>query len=132
MPNLVNLWAEAGANLVGNDAEPTLSLRNTSTGPGLLSEGLAVSSTASIDAVRVGGPILAANATITNFHLFGASRASGAIFALKGDAFVSVTSILATTGGVAGTGAIRVVLTDGTFGWIPVYPSAAVTAAAVP
>src|SRR3990167_1913284 len=130
MPNLVNIWAEAGADIIGDDAQPTLTFRNTSTGSAILAERLAVVSTASIDAVRIGGPILAAAATITNLHLAGASRASGAIFALKGDAFTSAVSLIFAAGtGWAGMGAIRVVRTDGTFGWVPVLPDGQVTAA---
>ena len=131
MANLINLDAEVGANYIGDDAGPSLTVSNLSTGPGLKVHGLVLTSTASIDAATIGGPVLAAAATIANLNLRGASRASGAVFALKGDAFVSVTTIKATTGGVAGSGAIRIVLTDGTFGWIPVYPDGAVTAAAV-
>lgn len=162
MANLINIHAETGADIIGDDAQPTLTLSNTSTGPGLLVRGLAVVSTASLDNVnltgnliiggtltggaqfaftsissvaslRVGGPILAAAATVTNFHLAGASRASGALMAIKGDGFVSAVSLIFAAGaGWAGMGAIRVVRTDGTFGWIPVLPDAQVTAAAVP
>lgn len=146
MSNLINIDAESQADMIGDDAQPTLRLRNTSTGPGLHSEGLAVSSGASVDlfygqkafassatvgVANIGGPILAAAATISNLNLYGASRASGALFALKGDAFVSCTTILFTTGATSGTGAIRVVLTDGTFGWIPVLPGGTVTPVAI-
>jgi hypothetical protein len=64
-------------------------------------------------------------------NLRGASVASGAVMALTGNAFVSCSTINFTTAAVAGLGAIRVVRTDGTFGWIPLMPDAAVTAAAV-
>lgn len=131
MANIVNLKAEIGANFIADDAEPAVHFSNTGSGPGLEIHGLVLQSTASIDAVTVGGPILAASATITNFNLQGSSVASGAALALQGDSYVSVASILAITGGVAGTGVIRVVRSDGTFGWIPVYPDSAVTAAAV-
>ena len=112
-------------------------LRNTSTGPGLHSEGLAVTSGASIDTLsisgNIGGAILAAAATIARLNVVGASRPSGAILALKGDAFVSAVSLIFAAGaGWAGMGAIRIVKTDGTFGWVPVLPDAQVTAAAVP
>ena len=50
---------------------------------------------------------------------------------LGGVAYVSCSTIKFITGAVAGTGAIRVVRTDGTFGWIPVLPDSAITAAAV-
>jgi len=103
---------------------------STGTGPGLRVHGLVLQSMASVDAINLGGPILAAAATITNVNLYGASRASGALLALKGDAFVSAVSIVyAASANWAGQGAIRVVKTDGTFGWIPVLPDGVVTAA---
>ena len=138
MPNLVNIHGEVNADIIGDDAQPTLRLSNTSTGPGLHSYGLAVTSSASIDvaqiaSVRLLGSIPAANATVTNFHLSGTSRPSGALIALKADAFVSAVSLIFVAGAAwEGMGAIRVVRTDGTFGWIPVLPDAKVTAAAVP
>jgi hypothetical protein len=59
------------------------------------------------------------------------STASAPVFQLLGQSFVSATTILFTTGAVAGTGAIRVAYPDGvTLGWIPVLPSGSVTAAA--
>lgn len=149
MSNLINVDAEAGANIIGDDAEPTLTLQNSSTGPGLLTKGLAVVSSASIDRadlsfantkniavssiasiarLRVGGPILAGKATIVNFSLTGGSVASGAVFALTGDSFVSTATIMVDTAVAADTGAIRVVKPDGTFGWIAIWPDAAVTA----
>lgn len=135
MPNLSNLNAEIGADLIGDDAQPTLRLRNTSTGPGLVSEGFAAVSTASIDKIEVvgggTGNILAGNATIgIQFALSNPSRASGAFLKINGGA-VSLATIKSTTGGVAGTYGARIVLPNGEFGWIPIYPDAAITAAAV-
>lgn len=137
MSNLANWAAEAGANYVGDDAEPAFAFLNTSTGPGLRVFGLVATSTASVDALAVSGnitgPILAANATITRINLAGASRPSVAVLALKADAFVSAVSLIfAASANWAGMGAIRVARTDGTFGWIPVLPDGQVTAAAVP
>ena len=111
MANLVNLMAESGADMIGDDATPTLSFSNT-VGPAL-----------SVAAKNV------ANASISGLRLTNASMPSGAVIMLGAGAFVSAVSILFTTGGVAGTGAIRVVKSDGTFGWVPVLPDAAVTAA---
>ena len=134
MPNLPDLYADP-AQLVGDDTQPAFLFRNTGGGPGVLSEGLAAVSTASIDkAVFVGGGagnILAANATISQQVTWSTpSRASGAVWKFEGG-LISASSILATTGGVAGTYAIRVVLPSGVFGWIPIYPNGAVTGAAV-
>lgn len=147
MANLLNIDAEIGADLIGDDAQPTLALRNTSTGPGLRAFGLVLTSTASIDQIAGEPTVTSAATTGTNLTLSKtvlgtastamlslqvASVASGPAIDLTGTSFVSVTTIQATTGGVAGTGALRVRLTDNdTFGWIPIYPDAAVTAAVV-
>src|SRR3990167_6131642 len=131
MANLRNLDAEVGANFIGDDAEPTLTITNTSTGPGLQTDDLVATSGATIKAINLQAGIQVAAQTVTDFNLWGSSVASGAILALKGDAMVSVTTIKFTTGGVAGTNVIRVVKTNGEFGWIPVLPYAAVTGAPV-
>ena len=111
MANLVNLNAEAGANMIGDDSSATLTLSNT-VGP-------------SLEVASKG----TANASISGLRLTNASMPSGAVLMFGAGAFVSVTTILFTTCGVAGTGAFRVVKSDGTFGWVPILPDAAVTAA---
>ena len=111
MANTINLNAEVGANYIGDDAQPALTFSNTGAGSALRLE-------------KTPG----ANASVAVLELSVNSVASAAAIGLLGDSFVSVTSILFTTGGVAGTGAIRVIRTDGTLGWIPVLPNAAVTA----
>jgi len=146
MSNLVDLWSETQASLIGDDTGPALTLRNTAGGPGLnvdrlvaisgatmglLSATDMVISNMTVSLLRVAQAIPAANATIIGTSFQGASRASGALFAFTANALVSLTSVLATTGGVAGTYGLRVVRPDGTFGWIPVYPDGAVTAAAI-
>lgn len=115
MANLININAESGANLIGDDAQPTITFQNTSTGAAL----------SLIQAAKAGNATVGIGMTIN-----GQSVASGAVFAFTGDALVSASSILFTTGGVAGTYAIRVVTPKGTFGWIPVLPDGAVTLAA--
>ena len=133
MAKLLNLDAETGANIVDADAtEPTLAISNAS-GVGFEVNKLVVSAGATItaDKLAVNTPILAANATITGFSMRGASVASGAIMAFTGGALVSLTSVLATTGAVAGLAGIRVAKPDGTFGWIAVYPDAMVTTAVI-
>lgn len=134
MPILPDLYSDP-AQLIGQDNEPAFRLRNTGAGPSLLAEGAVAISTASIDkAVFTGGGasnILAANATISMQATWSTpSRASAAVWKFEGG-LISASSILATTGGVSGTYAIRVVLPSGVFGWIPIYPSGAVTGAAV-
>lgn len=132
MANLINLNAEVGANFIADDTDAGLTIENTGGGPALkVVGGIVLTSGASVQTLSVGGQILAAAATVTNLNVYGASRASGAVLALKGDAFVSAVSLIFAAGsGWAGMGAIRVVRTDGTFGWIPVLPDAQVTAAA--
>lgn len=118
MADLINLTAESGRNIIGDDATPSLELENSSTGVALK---LKNSST------------VAANATTAaDLELAGLSTASAAVLKLSGtQAYVSVSTIKFTTGAVAGTGAIRVLRPDGTFGWIPVMPDTAVTGIAV-
>lgn len=145
MAKLMDLWAETGADIIDDDAQPTLKITNSSTGAALevnkllvtsgatiLASSLIVSaSTITANKLTVNTPILAAKATITGFHMRGASVASGAMMAFTGDALVSCTTIRFTDGGVAGTKAIRIVQSDGTFAWIPVLPDAAVTGAVI-
>lgn len=133
MPNTININAESGANLIGDDAEPTLQISNTSTGAGLKVDTFVATSNATISGnLTLNTPIPAANATIVGINLSTPSRASGAVFNLKGQSYVSAVSIIFAAGaGWAGMGGIRVVRSDGTFGWIPVLPAAQFTAAAV-
>lgn len=133
-PTLPNLNSDP-AQYDGDDAQPALRIRNQGTGPGAFLEGLVSNSGASIDRVELGGTgagnILAANATIgQQFVLSTPSRASGAYIKINAG-LVSCTTILATTGGTAGTYALRIVTPNGQFAWIPVYPDAAVTGAAL-
>lgn len=131
MANLINLNAEDGANMIGDDAQPTLTLQNTSTAPGLKVDRIVATSSVTVASLNLNAGIFTAASTVVALNLWGASVASGAVFALKGDSMVSVTTIQFTTGGVAGTNAIRIVKSNGTFGWIPVLPDAAVTAGAI-
>jgi hypothetical protein len=115
MSNLIDLWSETNPTLGGDDSTPALTLRNTSTGAAL----------SLVQGAKTGNATVGIGLTLT-----GQSVASGAVLAFLGDSLVSCATIIATTGGVAGTYALRVVTPNGQFGWIPVYPSAAVTAAA--
>lgn len=152
MSNLLNLNAEIGADIIGDDAQPTLTFRNISTGAGAKVEGLACVSNASIDYAMMPKALVGTATVITGtagvvpltvgrtaagnystgvLKLAGQSVASGCVIELTGTAFVSCSTIKFITGGVAGTGAFRVKLTDGdTLGWIPILPDAALTAAA--
>ena len=119
MAKLLNIDSATNADIQYDGTDPILTLTNSS-GAGLATNKLNIEST-----------ILAANATITAIDIRGASVASGAVMTFSSDAAKSLATILATTGGAAGTYGIRVVVADGTFGWIPIYPDAAVTGAAV-
>ena len=115
MGNLVNLNAEAGANMVGDDAVATLTMKNVGGGTALRVESSAT-----------------ANASITGLELSTSSVPSAAAICLTDTAFVSAVSLVfAASANWAGMGAIRVVKSDGTKGWIPILPDGSVTAAAV-
>lgn len=144
MANLINIDAEVGANMIGDDAQPTLTMENSSTGAALEVRKLAVVSTASIDVAHiphlrsgattavpltVGREGAIASPTVAVLALNLTSTASAPVFELQNQGFVSCTTILFTTGAVAGTGAIRVKYGDN-YGWIPVLPGGSVTAAA--
>ena len=137
MANLINLWAETGADIIGDDTSPALTLRNT-VGPGAEIRGLVTSSTASVDVLDV--PILtrgAANsgvlvrntilgsASVGILRIQGTSMASGAVLEFTGKgAFASITSVVLTT--VANTDyAIRVQVGLETR-WIPLFKDAAI------
>ena len=133
MANLLNLDAESGADYIGDDAEPAVAFRNTSTGPGLRAYGLVATSTASIDELRV-GTIEGGNLSIAPVR-FVSSGASFPALSVESGAFASITSTVLTT--VANTDfAIRVKIgtgTDDAFRWIPVFKDGAIIgAAAVP
>lgn len=125
MANYLNLDTESQATLNGDDSDTTLRINNSSTGRALDLTGAAAA------ALRTGSSG-AANATVgSSLEFVGTSIASGAIFAvLNKSSFVSTTTINVTLADQVG-GAIRVVKPDGTFGWIPVYTDAQVTAVAV-
>lgn len=114
MPNVRNIDAETGANMIGDDTQPTLSFDNNGGGVSL--------------EVKSAG---AANATLTGLRL-SASTPSVPAVTLVGRSYTSAVSLIFAAGaGWAGMGAIRVARPDGTFGWIPVLPDAQITAAAV-
>ena len=146
MARLMNLDAETGANIIDDDAQPTLTLANTSTGPGLKVDDLVATAGATIVtaelvnsnrivATAVGTTALTVQRTVvgnssTAVMVLGASGASIPVLGLSGSAFTSAVSIVfAASGNWAGLGAVRVLYPDGTtYGWIPVLPSAVVTA----
>lgn len=115
MANIVNLFAEVEPSMLSDDSSPALTLTNTGAGAGIR-----ITTTP------------AANATIgVPIRVGVGSVASGAVLALTETAFVSAVSIVfAASANWAGLGVMRIVRTDGSFGWVPVLPDAVVTAAA--
>lgn len=125
MANLINFDTESGANYIGDDSEPSITIQNSSTGRALDLKGAAA---AALRAKSTG----AANSTVTSaIEFVGTSVASGSLIALLNkSAFVSTATIdIELADQVAG--AIRVVMPNGTFGWIPVLNDAQVTAVAL-
>ena len=132
MSNIINLDAETGADYIGDDAQPAVSFSNSSTGPGLQVDRFVNTSSATLAQVNINAGALAANASIAGLNFGRTSVASGAVMAFLGGAYVSAVSLIFVAGtGWAGMGAIRVVRSDGTFGWVPVLPDGQVTAAAI-
>ena len=113
MPNLPNLEAEVGADYISDDAAPGVAFKSSAT------EGLAVEFAKTV----VGSP------TVATVRLNLNSTASGPVFELTNQAFVSATTILFSTGATAGVGGIRVKYGNN-YGWIPILPEGSVTAAA--
>lgn len=116
MAETMNLQADSGRNIIGDDAQPSLTLENSSTG-----NPLHLRMTAAANASLAG--LIRADVN---------SVASAAVLRLDNQAYVSAVSLIFAAGANwAGMGAIRVVRSDGSFGWVPVLPDAKVTAAAV-
>ncbi len=138
MAKLLNIDALVDADIIHDGTDPTLKISNAS-GAALEVNKFVASSSATLSGadlsdlskVEVNQPILAASATITGLTVRGASVASGPVMSFTADSLTSCTTILFTTGGVAGTKAIRITQADGTFAWIPVLPDAAVTGAVI-
>ncbi len=109
MTNLVNIWAETNADLIGDDSTPTLTIKNTSTGYGLSIDttsgtGAAIdllsdntTQAARVRSAAAGAPGLlvghsvAAAATVAPITL-AASTASQAVIAIQG-VFMSTASL---------------------------------------
>lgn len=123
MANLINIDAETGANMIGDDSQPTLTLDNSSTGAGL-----------AVTTASATGPALTVtksaigNISVGVLRVVGNSIASGAVLEFSNKAFVSITSVILTS--VAHTDyAIRVQVGLETR-WIPCFKDAAIIGAA--
>lgn len=154
MSNLIDIWAESGASFIGDDAQPALTITNSSSGPGLSTNRLLVTSSVTLAGdVNFAGVFnstvtIASNVTLAvpltlartvigapsvALQAYSVSGASVPVFEFKANALVSAVSIVfAASGNWAGLSVVRVKMSDGTtYGWIPVLPSATVTAAAI-
>lgn len=132
MPNLVNIHAEQDANIIGDDAQPTLALSNSSTGHGLQVDNLYVSNSARSSIITAPAltirRTLPGNISIGTLRISGNSTASGAVLDFVEKGFVSITSVVLTT--VSNTDyAIRVQVGTETR-WIPCFKDAAIIGAA--
>lgn len=125
MANLINIYAETGADIIGDDAQPTLKLDNTSTGADLALN--IIESTVATDGVRIRQSVVG-NMSIGVLKIQGNSVASGAMIEFSQKGFASITSVVLTT--VANTDyAIRVQVGLETR-WIPLFKDAAIIGAA--
>lgn len=146
MSDLVNLQAESGRDIIGDDATPALTLSSTGGGIGLDTAGLSAVSTTSIDELNLAGSMATAGGlsvsgalgttpaltvyqaavgklSVGVLRVVGNSVASGAAIEFSNKAFASITSVVLTS--VANTDyAIRVQVGLETR-WIPLFKDAA-------
>jgi len=113
MSDIVNIFAEADRNIVGDDSSPTLTLENTSTGKGLKVIGISTSNPTAEILVKSG-----AAPTISALRL-GASEASGSAFSFVGSCIISTAS-----GGATLMAAVRVKYGD-KYGWMRIFENIA-------
>lgn len=118
MANIVNINAEVGADIIGDDANPTLTLNNTSTGADLRF-GIAESNGEGLLVRRsdVGSQ------SIGVLRIQGNSLASGAAIEFTNKSFISITSTVLTT--VANTDYAIPVQVGLETRYIPVFKAAA-------
>lgn len=124
MANIINLDAEVGANYIGDDAQPALSITNSSTGPGLSVDKLLVTSTASIG----GFAALAGTVTVSPLSLTPSALASAPALSVSTGGYASITSVVLTT--VANTDYAIRVWVAGQPRWIPAFKDAALVGTA--
>ena len=134
--NIVNLYAETGANMISDDTTPALTLQSTTNVGGEV-RGLVAVSTASVDILnttRIDSasatvPVLVRQTAVGNMsigvlQIQGNSVASGAVLEFTNKGFQSITSVVLTS--VANTDyAIRVAVGN-QVRWIPLFKDAAI------
>lgn len=143
MANLVNIWSESFADVIGDDSSPTLALKNSSSGIGLLVDTNVTSGTgAAIDAIsantsytaRVRSAASAAPAlTLTHSVINGpttavlqlvASGASAPLIDFRG-AVASTASLALTGANIAGLVRVWYQGSGGNGqGWLPIFNAA--------
>ena len=124
MANIRNIDAESGANYIGDDAEPTLTLDNTSTGAGLLVKKLAIVSGASLSGGVWGIDAKGGNVSLAPLTVTPSATASVPFLVVQTGGFASITSTVLTS--VANTDyAIRVRVGADAYRWIPLFKDAA-------
>ncbi len=129
MANIRNIDAETGANYIGDDAQPSLTFANSSTGPGLSIGRLHVSSGASIDILTAGGVYaIAGTVTVSPLQITPSALASAPAIRVATGGYASITSVVLTT--VANTDYAIRVWVAGQPRWIPVFKDAALIDAA--
>lgn len=123
MSNLVNLHGEQEAGIIGDDAQPTLTLENTSTGAALRLK--ATSGAYALNII----PTSSGNASVAPVRFASLSTASAPIFEVAAiGGFVSCTSVVLTT--VANTDYALRVKVGSEPRWIPLFKDAAIIGAA--
>lgn len=122
MANIINLFAESGANMIGDDSTPTLQFENSSSGNALRTHvqasatgvGLRASSAASVIPAAQFDHTVLSSPTVATVTLT-QSTASGAFFEFKG-----MLASIASAGSIVR--GIRVKFGD-EYGFLPVYAS---------
>lgn len=124
--SLSNLAAASAPDIIGSDANPTLTLVNSSTGPAL--RAAIIDQESATKGVQIKRSVVG-NMSIGVLRIVGNSVVSGAMIEFTGPrAFASITSVVLTT--VANTDyAIRVQVGLETR-WIPLFKDAAIIGAA--
>ncbi len=106
MSNLVSLWSETDAALIGDDSTPALTLQNTSSGPGLLVTKTVAASSPTIAPLRI--TMSTASGAFIDFR---GATISTASLALTGANVVNLVRVWYS--GIGGSG----------WGWLPIFNS---------
>ena len=111
MANVINLDSETGANFIGDDTSPSITIDNSSTGFPLSVQRRTTS-----------------NATVAPLAVTASANASAPVLNVQTSGFASITSVVLTT--VANTDFAIRVWVAGQPRWIPTFKDAAIIGAA--